>query len=566
MQGNDGAIRWPEFQLQTAYGVNLTTHHPSGVRQGGAGVGLCNAPAFKIGTPRADSGTMMRAERPLYSILLPLSLVALAALVTTPGFKNRFTQDELSLIVTDEAVHTLARPAVFFTQAYWHDPFPPALYRPLATAGLALQWRAGGGQPAVYRWVSAALLAGSAVALFLLAVQCLPYFAAWAVAALFAVHPLHVEATALGVNQGELAVALFLLLATAGYVRDRRTGDLRPGTQVSTVLYFLAAALFKENGLVLPALLLAAELTLITDPRPLRERFRRLRPFYLALGLTGALVLLARTVVLRWDVVGTFTADAMLGTTWAGRALTMLGVVPEWWRLLIWPSHLQADYGPDEIVAAAGFGAPQALGSALLLLWIGAILYTRRRAPTLAFGLSWVAIALVPVGNVIVPTGVALAERTLFLASAGAVLAAGWLGAAVWRRGWKIPAVIVLALLLILGTRGSRARIRIWKDQRTLLEQTVLDAPRSYSAHVGLARFLEDSSTTDAAAERFRQAAIIRPSLVELERATADHYRQTGFCPAAVRHYRRALAVLPGDSAMQASLNACLLGLPRSVP
>lgn len=508
----------------------------------------------------------MRAERPLYSTLLPLSLVAFAAVATAPGFQNRFTQDELSLIVTDKAVHTLARPAVFFTQPYWHDPFPPALYRPLATAGLALQWRAGGGQPAVYRWVSAALLAGSAIALFLLAVQCLPYFAAWTAAALFAVHPVHVEANALGVNQGELAVALLLLLATAGYVRDRRTGDLQPGTQVSTVLYFLAAALFKENGLVLPGLLLAAELTLITDHRPLRERFRRLRPFYLALGLTGSLVLLARTVVLRWDVVGTFTADAMLGNSWVGRALTMLGVVPEWWRLLIWPSHLQADYGPDEIVAATGFGAPQALGSALLLLWIGAILYTRRRAPTLAFSLCWVAIALVPVGNVIVPTGVALAERTLFLASAGAMLAAGWLGAAVWRRGWKIPAVVVLALLLVLGTRGSRTRIRVWKDQRTLLEQTVVDAPRSYSAHVGLARFLEDSSTTAAAAERFRQAAIIRPSLVELERATADLYRQTGFCPAAVRHYRRALAVLPGDSAMQASLNACLLTLPRSVP
>ncbi|HEX7024487.1 MAG TPA: hypothetical protein VF187_06690, partial [Gemmatimonadales bacterium] len=336
----------------------------------------------------------MRAERSLFSAFVPLSLAALALAATAPGFGNRFTQDDLPLIVKNESVHTLARPAAFFTRSWWHDPFPPALYRPLASAGLALQWRAGGGEPAIYRWVSAALLAGSAFALFLLAVQFLPYFAAWAAAALFVVHPVHVEATALGVNQGEPAVALLLALAAAAYLRERRSGRFRPAVQGAVVLLFVAAALFKENGLVFPGLLLLAECTLIRDPRPLRERVRGLRPFYLALGLAAAAVLLARSLVLGGDLVGTFTADQMLGTGAVGRALTMLGVVPEWWRLLLWPSHLQADYGPDEVVSAAGFGIPQALGAGLLVLWAAAIVLARKRCPSLAFGLGWAAIAL----------------------------------------------------------------------------------------------------------------------------------------------------------------------------
>jgi len=165
------------------------------------------------------------ARRPRW--VAELFLAALALAVTAPGFGNRFVQDELPLILRNERAQTLADPAGLFTTPYWHAPFPPALYRPLATAALAVQWKAGGGAPALYRWVSAALLAGGAIALFHLGALILPWLAALAAAALFAVHPVHVEAVALGINQGELAVGLLLCWATAWYIRARRRDGLR---------------------------------------------------------------------------------------------------------------------------------------------------------------------------------------------------------------------------------------------------------------------------------------------------------------------------------------------------
>ncbi|HSE52656.1 MAG TPA: hypothetical protein VLB00_10755, partial [Gemmatimonadales bacterium] len=267
-----------------------------------------------------------RPRRPRW--VAELALAALALAVTAPGFGNRFVQDELPLILRNERVHTLASPVGLFTTPYWHAPFPPALYRPLATTALAVQWKAGGGSPMVYRWLSAALLAGAAIAFFHLGTLLLPWAAALGAAALFAVHPVHVEAVALGVNQGELAVALLLCWATAWYIRARRGGGLRARDAAGILVLYMTAALFKENALILPGLLLVAELTVLREPRG------NLRSFYLGCGLAFTLLIAARSLVLGGDTVGTFTAPSMIGAGPGGRALTMLGVVPHWARLL----------------------------------------------------------------------------------------------------------------------------------------------------------------------------------------------------------------------------------------
>lgn len=497
------------------------------------------------------------------TLIVPILLAALALVATAPGFGNQYTQDELPLILRNPSVQTLARPVHFFTTPYWHDPFPPALYRPLATASMALQWQAGGGNPRVYRWVSAALLAGAAIALFDLAALMLPLAAAGIVAGLFVIHPVHVESTALGVNQGEIAVALILCLATGWYIRARRAGDIGAGIAAGIWVLYLAAGLFKENGLVLPALLVAAETILIRDSRPWQARARRLRPFYLGLGLIGALILAARTTVLGGDVVGTFTADAFNGAGPLGRALTMLGVVPQWARLLFWPAHLQADYGPDEIPATIGWGTAQWAGTVFLALGATALALSWRRLPAVAFGLCWTAVALLPVSNVLVPTGIVLAERTLFLASAGAALVAGGIVSMAWRdpalsRVGRWGAALLVLSLLVLGLSAGRARHRVWRNQETLLRHTVIDAPRSFAAHLALARFLEDSGSVRDAAAEYRRAVEIRPALVHRDRALADQYRLAGLCRPAVRLYRRLQLISPGDAGLASALDECL--------
>ena len=128
------------------------------------------------------------------------SLVALCLASTVTGLGNKFAQDDMPVIERNPVVHTLSEPLTFFTQSYWPKPFPPALYRPLATTAFAVQWVAGGGSPVVYRITSIAMYAAAGLALYYLAGLLLPPLLAWLVAALFMVHPVHVEAVAVAVN------------------------------------------------------------------------------------------------------------------------------------------------------------------------------------------------------------------------------------------------------------------------------------------------------------------------------------------------------------------------------
>jgi tetratricopeptide (TPR) repeat protein len=325
----------------------------------------------------------------------------------------------------------------------------------------------------------------------------------------------------------------------------------------------VGASLYRETGLVLPLLLLAAEFTVLRDQAHLN------RPLYLGFGLAAALVLAARSLVLAGDVVGTVPAEALAGSGLGGRALTMLGVVPHWLRLLLWPAALQTDYGPREIVAATGWGLAQWAGALIIGAWAAAVLAWRRRSPVLAFGLLWTAIALLPVSNVLVPTGITLAERTLLLSSVGAVLVAGAVFAALWSvqvspvRLVRWPALAALTLLLVLGVLRSRSRSRVWSDQQTLLQQTVLDAPRSYAAHLALSRFLGDSGSRAAAEAHYRQAIALKPVLLDQERSMAEQYRLAGYCRPALRHYRGPLLLRPEDLAVRKAMVACLLELER---
>src|ERR1700682_2682121 len=90
---------------------------------------------------------------------------------------------------------------------------------------------------------------------------------------------------------------------------------------------FAVAVLAKENGIVFPLLLLAAELTIVRDPRPLRQRFVTARPLVLALLLAGLVYLAGRSLVLG-DLAGMPPHVAYVGLhlTNAHRVLTMIGL------------------------------------------------------------------------------------------------------------------------------------------------------------------------------------------------------------------------------------------------
>jgi hypothetical protein len=448
------------------------------------------------------------------------ALVAVAAVAVTGslrGLVNQFTQDDTILIVENARVHALAGWWRLFAWPYWPPPSSEDLYRPLMSFLTAVEYALGAGRPLLFRLASGLIYAAAAVGVLRLARRLLPEAIALAAALLFAAHPVHVEAVAVGVGQNELLVGLLATIMTGRYLDRRRAaaGGLRGRDWTVLAGLYVAASLLKEQGLVLPGLLLAAELFLL--PRPDRARARRLAAGYATLGALGLGILAARAVALSGDLAGTFTAEALEGQGIGGRALTMLRVVPEWARLLLWPAHLRADYSPQEMTASTGLGAAEAIGLLLLLGALAAAWLARRRAPTVAFGLGWTAITLVPVSNVLVPTGILLAERTLFLPSIGVVLALGALVA--WalgrtgrvRRATARGLALATVVLVIVGVGRSAERQRDWRNEATFETASARDSPRSWRTQRAYGQLLFTVGDRDQGLRAYQRALALVP-------------------------------------------------------
>jgi hypothetical protein len=500
-------------------------------------------------------------------IIAALAVVAVAVAASVLCLANQFTLDDAGLILGTERLHGLSRWKEILTSPYWPPPYAQDLYRPLTSLILALQYQLGGGDPALFRVVSVLLYAGASLAVLHLASRLLPPAIALATALLFAAHPVHVETTVLAVAQGELIVALLGAVMVARYIDRRRSGagTLSPGDWLLLGGLYLVACLTKEQGLLLPALLVAAELCLVAAPS-WSDRIRRTWPGYAGFALLGGLVLLIRGQVLSGKPFLAAPAEALVGLPIEGRALTMLQVVPEWFRLLVWPAHLRADYSPAEFVASTGWGRAEISGLLLLTGAVAIAWIARRRAPVVSFGLVWCAITLFPVSNLIVPTGILLAERTLFSPSIGFLLAAG--GAIGWllesRRsqlpGLR-PALLVAGLLLVtLGTVRSASRQKIFRNQATLNVASARDAPKSARVQQSLGETLFDQGNRADAVAAYRRAIGYGREPWMLRIGLARRFRMLGDEEAAMEELRESLAENPTREAL-AELAAAFLAV-----
>jgi protein O-mannosyl-transferase len=504
-----------------------------------------------------------KSRRPV----LLVSVVALLASVTSLG--NRFALDDLPIILSNPRVHSLAAPWTYLSQTYWPPERGPALYRPLTILGFALEWAVGGGAPLVFHLASVFLYIVACVAVFWLADCLLPRPAALIAALLFAVHPVHVEAVGNIVGQAEPLVGLLLALAVGLYVRARRRGPLTPRHGVALAALYGLGLMAKEHAAVLPGLLVLAEL-LVVDDRGTgpRRRGEQLLP-----------TLLAQTAVLVafWTVRTTVTGG-LVGRDWhpafrSGdtgiRIWTALGVVPEWARLLLFPAHLSADYNPQEIPVGTGLGPRQALGLVVLTVLAGFVAWAWRRRPVAAYGILWACVAIFPVSNLLLPTGIFLAERTLFLASIGGMLAVAAV-VAPYLAGWDslMPgkrriALALLGAILLAGGVRSALRQPVWKDNPTLFTQTAKDAPLSYRARAAHAVMLLESGQEAEGEQEYLTALRLYRDDPNLFADLGDWYLGKQRFAEALGMYTRVLELVPDHWSATSRSILCLTQLDR---
>lgn len=501
-----------------------------------------------------------------------VALLALASSIV--GIVNRFTYDDRYVVEMNPMMKGLANWWRVFASAYWPVEWGGDGYRPLTILAFKLEYAIGGGSPVAFHATNILLYMLVSVLVLGLAAHLFDRehrWAAWLTAALFAVHPVHVEAVANVVGQSELIVASALLAATLLYVRDRQAGPLRPATAAWILLLYAAACFAKEHGIVLPALLGAVELIVIRDPDPWRKRIPRMRPFYLLLTLVAVSFVAVRSLVLSDHSLGgfqPFTPFSSLRITNTDRMLTALGVVPQWLRLLYWPANLSSEYGPPDIEIAQGPSITHLPGLALLVAVLAFAFILRKRQPLVTFGIAFACIALLPSSNFLLPAGIVLAERTLFLPSVGAMLVAGavsvivaqrWQTSFVARPALRTAAWTLCVVVLAAGVVRSAYRSTVWRENDRLFRQAVIDSPFSYRAHYMLGAWHFENRRKREGETSYRRALALFPYDPFLSYNMAEQYRMGGMCGPAVPLYRWTFGLNPQFPLGRAMFARCLL-------
>jgi hypothetical protein len=330
-------------------------------------------------------------------------------------------------------------------------------------------------------------------------------------------------------------------------------------------LGLLLGLLSKENAVVAPGLIVWAWMLGIS--RPPR---RGMLEFVASWIVIGGAYLAIRGVVLHPYARLHATAPVFLGeSAFAGR-VTAVAALGDVLRLLVLPATLRVDYSPAErTIVRTMLDGRFALGLLCLAAWWGLLVLAWRKGRKIeAFGLGWIAIAYLPISNVLFSTGVLLAERTLYLPSVGMALAAG----AALARLPESRLRLIIPILVLAGGIRSGVRVPVWHDDFAVTQSILEDSPESYRGPARMAMIYQSHRQPARALVALQEAARIydrdptlfiaaadaaitmgRPRLADTLLAQADQLCVN--CPGYLR--TQALAARSrGDSAVADSLLA----------
>jgi tetratricopeptide (TPR) repeat protein len=354
-------------------------------------------------------------------------------------------------------------------QGNWH---------PLAWWSHMLDVSLFGVRPGPHHLVSAALHALAAILLFL-ALRRLAgaVWPAALVAALFAVHPLHVESVAWVAERKDVLCGLFWALALLAYARYARRPDRAAAVAVASC--FLLALMAKPMAVTLPLSLLLLDWWPLgrfrgasgrTPSRTARALVAEKLPL-----LAVSLAVGAATLSLQASAGALKLAAAWPLALCLENALVATALYP---AKMLWPSELGILYP----FPAAGLPAWQWLAAGLFLAAASlAAFAVRRRHPWVTAGWLWYLLTLAPVSGLLQAGEQARADRYAYIPSIGLTVAAAWGLTAAFRRSrrLRVAAALGVAAATVALAVAARAQAGRWRDSVTLFRHTLAVAGES---------------------------------------------------------------------------------------
>jgi tetratricopeptide (TPR) repeat protein len=331
------------------------------------------------------------------------------------------------------------------------------------------------------------------------------------VAALFAIHPMHVESVAWASERKDTLSTLLAMLALWLYARAPRR---MLGVSLALALSLTA----KQMYITLPFVFLLLDVWPLDRLRTLddlRQRVIEKWPLF-ALTIAGAAA----------AFIGQRNLHAMQSTTALPMseriANALIAYATYVWKLFV-PANMALPY-PLTRVALSAAAVPFIVLAAIT----AAILAARRFAPYLAVGWFWFLGTLVPVIGIVAIGSQSMADRYTYFSYIGLFIAITF-GAVGLARRLRIPdnalatiGAIAVAVFAIMAMR----QLRYWKNSETLFAHTLAVTHDNSVAEYLLGQTLQTTRPDDAIPHLERAIALTEPMLKLPGATTPDWYPQ----------------------------------------
>jgi tetratricopeptide (TPR) repeat protein len=461
----------------------------------------------------------------------PAALVALAVAAYLPALGGGFVLDDADYVAENPllvGLHGLWR--------IWTQGVPLEHYWPVTYTVFWLEHAAWGLAPAGYHLVNLVLHAANAALVWRVLTR-IQVRGAWLAAAVFALHPVHVESVAWVIELKDVLSGFLYLLSFLAFV------DFEEGRRRSSALslaLFAGAMLSKSVAVTLP---LAIGLrSWWRHGRLARRDAARIAPM-LGIALAMALVDVA---LFRQTQPAHFDLSFVQRLLVAGRAIGFYA------GKLVWPVDLVPIYPLWQVDAGA---ASQWLPTVAVIVALSLAAIGQRtfaRGPLAAA--SFFVVTLLPtLGFVDFPfmEWSPVADRFQYLASIGpiALAAAGaaWAGEHVPRQPWAGRAVAACVLLALGGLTWQQTRI--YEDEETFYQAILARNPDAALAHNNLARLAnavdDGHGRTDEAIQHAEAAIRLKPNFAFAHFNLAFALASRGEADRAIPEYEQALRLEP---------------------
>jgi len=379
------------------------------------------------------------------------------------------------------------------------------------------------------------------------------------VAALFAVHPLHVESVAWVSERKDTLSAVFFFLMLHAYSRYARAPSI--------IRYLVVTVLFAAGLMSKPMLVSAPIILLLLDYWPLRrfeqpslvkgrikasqsdEQRRKIQSLFLEKIPLFVLSVVASilTFILQKRTAGAIPPLPLL---WRVQNAFVSYVIYVWKTL--WPARLAVFYPhPNDTL-----GLWEVSFAILLLLAItAAVIVFRKQRPYLLTGWFWDLVMLIPVIGIIQVGEQGHADRYTYLPHVGLFVAVVWftIDVATVRQSKPREAVITGAAVLMILALAWAAFIQTsyWRNSEILWTRALAVTSDNDVAHNNLGYLCNDRGELDKAISHFENAARIRSAKRDPHYNLASAFVQMNLGDALARKGRSDEAMVHYDEAIR---------------